>query len=96
VTTNDKTTAIYVRTAVHGRTGDQSLAIQEQACRSYAAQRGWRVGEVFAVEGTPGTRPAQHPTLSCSAPRVPLRGWLACRTTPVISARRPHMIGRSE
>ena len=56
MTTQDKTTAIYVRTAVHNKTGDQSLAMQEQACRTYAAALGWRVGEVFADEGIAGTR----------------------------------------
>jgi DNA invertase Pin-like site-specific DNA recombinase len=56
VTTQNKTTAIYVRTAVHSQTGDQSLARQEQACRSYAAARGWHVGEVFSDSGIAGTR----------------------------------------
>jgi DNA invertase Pin-like site-specific DNA recombinase len=56
VTTQNKSTAIYVRTAVRSAANDQSLAVQEQACRSYAAARGWRVGEVFADEGIAGTR----------------------------------------
>ena len=56
MTAQDKTTAIYVRTAVHSRTGDQSLGMQEQACRAYAAAQGWRVAEVFADEGTSGVR----------------------------------------
>jgi hypothetical protein len=42
VTTQNKTTAIYVRTAVHSRTGDQSLAAQEQACRTYTGVLGYR------------------------------------------------------
>jgi site-specific DNA recombinase len=56
VRTQDKTTAIYVRTAVHDRTGGQSLATQEQACRTYAAALGWRVGEAFSDSGIAGTR----------------------------------------
>ena len=56
MTTQNETTAIYVRTAVRSATHDQSLAAQEQACRSYAAARGWHVGEVFADEGTSGTQ----------------------------------------
>jgi DNA invertase Pin-like site-specific DNA recombinase len=49
-------TAIYVRTGVHSRSTDQSLAAQEQACRSYASALGWPVGEVFADAGIAGTR----------------------------------------
>jgi hypothetical protein len=30
--------------------------MQEQACRAYAAARGWHVGEVFADEGIAGTQ----------------------------------------
>jgi site-specific DNA recombinase len=56
VTTQDKTTAIYVRTSVHNKPGDQSLSTQEQACRVYAAERGWHVSEVFADEGIAGMR----------------------------------------
>ena len=63
MTTNNKTTAIYVRTAVHNRTGDHGLAAQEQACRIYAAARGWRVGEVFADEGIAGT-PRDRPGMN--------------------------------
>jgi site-specific DNA recombinase len=73
VTTQDKTTAIYVRTAVHSRTGDQSLAMQEQACRAYAAARGWHVGEVFADEGTSGMqrdRPGMNRLLTAVRDRV--------------------------
>jgi site-specific DNA recombinase len=55
VTTQDKTTAIYVRSGTHSRTGYLSLAAQEQACRTYAAASGWRVGEVFADEGIAGS-----------------------------------------
>jgi hypothetical protein len=40
VTTQDKTTTIYVRTGVHGRSTGQSLAAQEQPCRSYASALG--------------------------------------------------------
>ena len=54
--TQDKATATYVRTGVHLGSSDQSPAAQEQACRSYAAARGWHVGEVFADEGTSGTQ----------------------------------------
>jgi DNA invertase Pin-like site-specific DNA recombinase len=56
VTTQDKTTAIYVRTAVHSPTGDQSLAAQEQACRAYAAAQGWHVGGAFADEDSADPR----------------------------------------
>jgi DNA invertase Pin-like site-specific DNA recombinase len=56
VTRQDKTTAIYVRSAVHSRPTDQSLAAQERACRSYASALGWRVGEVFADRGIASTR----------------------------------------
>jgi hypothetical protein len=48
VTTQDKITVIYVRTAVHKRPGRQDLATQEQACRSCAAALGWRVGNLIA------------------------------------------------
>ena len=54
--TQDKTTAIYVRTAVHNRTGDPSLVMQEQRCRAYAAARGWHALEVFADEDIGGTQ----------------------------------------
>jgi site-specific DNA recombinase len=63
VTRQDQTTAIYVRTAVRNPTGDQSLAIQEQACRTYAAERGWHALEVFADEGIAGTQ-RDHPGLN--------------------------------
>jgi DNA invertase Pin-like site-specific DNA recombinase len=56
VTTQNKTTAIYVRSGTHRRPGDLSLAAQEQACRAYAAALGWRVGEVFADVGIAGTQ----------------------------------------
>jgi DNA invertase Pin-like site-specific DNA recombinase len=56
VTTRDKTSAIYVRTGVHSRSTGQSLAAQEQACRSYAGALGWHVGEVFADRAIAGTR----------------------------------------
>ena len=67
MTTQDKTTAIYVRTGVHSQTGYRSLATQEQACRTYAAAQGWRVGKVFADVGTWGTqryRPGMHRLLA--------------------------------
>jgi DNA invertase Pin-like site-specific DNA recombinase len=54
--TQDKTTAVYVRSAVHDRTGDQSMAAQEQACRSYAGAQGWRVGALFADQDRAGTQ----------------------------------------
>jgi DNA invertase Pin-like site-specific DNA recombinase len=54
--TQNKTTAIYVRTAVSSAANDQTLAAQEQACRAHAAERGWPVGEVFADEGIAGTQ----------------------------------------
>jgi hypothetical protein len=60
VTTQDKTMAIYVRTAVHSASNGQSLAAQEQACRAYAAAQGWRVDEVFADEDSAGTQ--RNPT----------------------------------
>ena len=56
MTPQDKTTAIYARTAIHSRTGDRSVAAQEQACRTYAAALGWCVGEVFTDTGIAGTR----------------------------------------
>jgi DNA invertase Pin-like site-specific DNA recombinase len=56
VTTQDKTLAVYVRTGVHSRSSGQSLAAQEQACRSCASALGWHVGEVFADAGIAGTR----------------------------------------
>jgi hypothetical protein len=49
VTTQSKTTAIYVRSGTHSAANGQSLAAQEQACRASAAAQGWRVGEVFAA-----------------------------------------------
>ena len=50
MTTQDQTTAIYVRTGVHSRSTDLSLAAQEQACRSYAIALGWHVGEHQLVD----------------------------------------------
>jgi site-specific DNA recombinase len=73
VTKQDKTTAIYVRTAVHDRAGDQNLAAQEQACRAYAAAQGWHVGGVFADEGIAGTqrdRPGMNRLLTAARDRV--------------------------
>jgi len=89
VTTQDKTTAIYVRTAVHSRTGDQSLAAQEQACRAYAAAQGWRVGEVFADEGASGMRrdrPGMNRLLTAVRDRVVERVLIA----------RPDRLSRSD
>ena len=56
MTTHNRTTAIYIRTAVHNRPGDQGLPAQERACRAYAAVMGWRVGQVFADDGATGAR----------------------------------------
>jgi Resolvase, N terminal domain len=80
MTRQDKTTAMYVRSAVHSRTGDRSLAAQEQACRAYAAARGWHVGEVFADEGIPSTqrdRPAMNQLLTAVRDRVVERMLIA-------------------
>ena len=61
MTPQNKTTAIYVRSAVHSRPGDQGLAAQEQACRSFAAALGWHVGEVDADAGKQEKWPATEP-----------------------------------
>jgi Resolvase, N terminal domain len=70
VTTNDKTTAIYVRTGVHSRSTGQYLAAQEQACRSYASALGWHVGEVFTDRGIAGTGATAPASMGCSPRRV--------------------------
>jgi site-specific DNA recombinase len=49
-------TRIYVCTGVHSRSTGQSLAVQEQACRSYASTLDWDVGEVFTDRGIAVTR----------------------------------------
>lgn len=47
---------VYRRAAAADRTGDWSLARQEQACREYVERRGWEVVEVYTDAGEPGTR----------------------------------------
>ena len=80
MTAQDKTTAIYMRTAMHSASNGQSLAAQEQACRTYAAARGWYVGAVFADEGIPSTqrdRPAMHRLFTAVRDRVVERVLIA-------------------
>jgi hypothetical protein len=45
--TQDNTTVIYVRNSMQPGSPDESLATQEQACQSYAAARGLRVGNLI-------------------------------------------------
>ena len=72
--------AIYVRTAMHSQTGDQSLTMQERACRAFAAARGWHVSGVFADEGIAGTprhRPGMNRLLTAVRDRVVERVLIA-------------------
>ena len=87
--TQDKTTAIYVRTGVHSRSTDQSLAAQEQACRSYASTLGWCVSNVYADTGIAGMgrdRPSPNGLLAAARDGTVERVLI---TRPTRLSRRP-------